>query len=89
MKKALSINPDSVPVLYDFARLAVKRKNYAEAAVRLQKVLTKDKLHTQSYYQLFLVYSRLKDDEKAQKMLAEFRRLDVIEKQSAKGKSRR
>ena len=49
--------------------------------VRLEKVLTKNPTHTQAHYQLFLAYSRLKQTDKAQVELAEFRRLEALEKQ--------
>ena len=81
LKRALSLAPDSVPVLYDYARLAIKRRDYAEAAERLKKVIAKNPTHTQAHYQLFLAYSRLKQTDKAQAQLAEFKRLEALEKQ--------
>jgi Flp pilus assembly protein TadD len=71
-------------VLYDYARLAMKERNYAEAATRLQQVVLKNPTHTSAHYQLFLAYTRLKQTEKAQAELAEFKRLDALEKESTK-----
>jgi hypothetical protein len=39
---------------------------------------------TQAHYQLFLAYSRLKQADKAQAELAEFKRLEALEKQVEK-----
>jgi len=41
-----------------------------------------DRINPQAYYQLFLAYSRLKQTDKANTALAEFKRLDALEKQS-------
>ena len=81
LKRALNLDPRNVPVLYDYARLAVKRRDYAEAATRLQKVIEKNPTHTQAHYQLFLVYSRLKQTDRAQVELAMFKKLEALEKQ--------
>ena len=81
LKRALQLAPDEVPVLYDYARLAIKRRDYAEAAARLQRVIEKYPALTQAHYQLFLAYTRLKQPEKAQTELAEFKRLEALEKQ--------
>ena len=69
-------------VLLDNARLAIKRRNNAEAAARLERVVAKNPTHTAAHYQLFLMYSRLKQPEKAEAELKEFKRLDALEKQS-------
>ncbi|HST23063.1 MAG TPA: tetratricopeptide repeat protein [Blastocatellia bacterium] len=82
LKRALSLDSKNVPALYDYARLAVKRRDYAESVVRLQRVIEKYPAHTQSFYQLFLAYTRLKQTEKAQAALAEFKRLEAMEKQA-------
>jgi tetratricopeptide (TPR) repeat protein len=81
---ALQISPEEIPVLYDYARLALKRREYAEAVRRLEKVVNKLPTLTQAHYQLFLAYSRLKQADKAQIELAEFKRLEALEKQVEK-----
>ncbi|PYS59959.1 MAG: hypothetical protein DMF76_15085, partial [Acidobacteria bacterium] len=81
LKHALQLAPDEVPVLYDYARLALKRRDYPEAIARLEKVIGKLPTLTQAHYQLFLAYSRLKQTDKAQAELAEFKRLEALEKQ--------
>ncbi|MFN2517278.1 MAG: tetratricopeptide repeat protein, partial [Pyrinomonadaceae bacterium] len=80
--RALSIHPNDVVVLYDYARVALKRRDYAEAAKRLAQVIAKHPAYTQAYYQLFLAYTRLKQPDKAQAALVEFKRLDALEKQT-------
>ena len=52
-----------------------------EAATRLQRVIERNPTHTQAHYQLFLAYSRLKQTDKAQTELEEFKRLEALEKQ--------
>ncbi|MGH9970352.1 MAG: tetratricopeptide repeat protein [Pyrinomonadaceae bacterium] len=81
LNRGLSLDPKNVPLLYDYARLAVKRRNYAEAVTRLRRLIDIYPAHTQAHYQLFLAYSRLKQTEKAQIELAEFKRLEALEKQ--------
>ena len=82
LERALRINPNEVVVLYDYARVALKRRDYAEAAKRLAQVIAKHPAYTQAYYQLFLAYTRLKQADKAQAALVEFKRLDALEKQT-------
>ncbi|HEU4389504.1 MAG TPA: hypothetical protein VFV34_16995, partial [Blastocatellia bacterium] len=62
--------------------LAIKRRDYPEAVIRLRKVIEAQPAHTQAFYQLFLAYSRLKQAENAQFALAEFKRLEALDKQS-------
>ena len=49
---------------------------------RLEQVVTRHPAYTQAYYQLFLAYTRLKQTDKAQRALAEFKRLEALDKQS-------
>jgi tetratricopeptide (TPR) repeat protein len=81
LERALKLDPQNVPALYDYARIAVKRRDYSEAAIRLQRVIHLAPTHAQAHYQLFLTYSRLKHTDKAQAELAEFKRLEALEKQ--------
>jgi len=81
LNRGFSLDPKNVPVLYDYARLAVKRRNYAEAVTRLRRLINIYPAHTQAHYQLFLAYSRLKQTGEAQIELAEFKRLEALEKQ--------
>ena len=62
--------------------MAVKRRDYTEAVARLERVVSAYPAYTQAYYQLFLAYGRLKQADKAQAALAEFKRLDALEKQT-------
>lgn len=88
LREALRLDPKNAPVLYDYARLAVKRRDYPEAVKRLEAVLALQPTHTQSYYQLFIAYSRLKDRTKAQTALSEFKRLEALEKQVREERNR-
>ena len=81
LKRAISLDPKNAAALYDYARVAVKRRDYAEAVARLSRVTEVNPAHTQAFYQLFLSYTRLKEKEKADAALAEFKRLEALEKQ--------
>ena len=82
LRRALELDPKNVPALYDYARVALKRRDYAEAVARFERVIEKHPAYTQAYYQLFLAHTRLKQAEKAQAALAEFKRLEALEKQT-------
>ena len=70
-------------MLYDHARVALKRRDYPEAVARLRRVIELHPAHTQAFYQLFLAHTRLKQTDEAQAALAEFKRLEALEKQSS------
>ncbi|MGI9068843.1 MAG: tetratricopeptide repeat protein [Pyrinomonadaceae bacterium] len=78
---ALALAPDNVLALYDYARLAVKRRDYAEAVKRLEQVIAKFPTHAKAHYQLMLAYRQLGQADKAQAALAEFKRLKALEEQ--------
>lgn len=84
LKHALGIDPNNVSVLYDYARLVLKERNFGEAVTRLHEVVSKSPSHVAARYQLFLAYTRLKRTDEAQAALAEFKRLDALEKESVK-----
>ncbi len=82
LQKAIALDGANVGALYDYSRLDIKRRNYASAVKYLERVTQLDRINPQAYYQLFLAYSRLKQTDKANTALAEFKRLDALEKQS-------
>ena len=82
LKKVLTLDAQNAQALFDYARLAVKQRDYQSAVGRLEKVIAVNKFNPQVYYQLFLAYSRLKQTDKANEALAEFKRLDALEKQA-------
>jgi tetratricopeptide (TPR) repeat protein len=82
LQKAISLDGANIGALYDHSRLEIKRRNYATAVKYLERVTQLDRINPQAYYQLFLAYSRLKQADKANGALAEFKRLDALEKQS-------
>ena len=82
LQRALKIDRRNVVVLYDYARISFKRREYVEAAKRLEDLIAVSPAYTQAYYQLFLSYTRLKQPEKAQTALATFKRLDALERQT-------
>ncbi len=45
-------------------------------------MIERNPTHTQAHYQLFLAYSRLKQTDTAATELAEFKRLQALEKQT-------
>jgi Tfp pilus assembly protein PilF len=82
LKKVLGLDPQNGPALFDYARLAIKQRDYQSAVGRLEKVLTINRFNPQAFYQIFLAYSRLKQTDKANEALAEFKRLDALERQA-------
>jgi tetratricopeptide (TPR) repeat protein len=82
LQKVLSLDPQNPIALFDFGRLAVKQRDYQSAVARLERVIAINKYNPQVFYQIFLAYSRLKQTEKANEALAEFKRLDALEKQA-------
>ncbi len=82
LSRALELAPNDIAILYDFARVAFKRRDYEGAVVRLKRALEKQPGLTEAHYQLFLAYTRLKQTDNAQKELAEFKRLEALRKQA-------
>ena len=82
LRRVLELEPSNEMALYDYARVAIRRRDYSEAVGRLLQVVARDKANTQAHYQLFLAYSRLKELDKAQVELSEFKRLQTMDKQA-------
>jgi tetratricopeptide (TPR) repeat protein len=82
LKKVLALDANNAQALFDYARLAIKQRDYQGAVGRLEKVISVNKFNPQAFYQLFLAYSRLKQTDRANEALAEFKRLDALEKQA-------
>ncbi|MDQ3129469.1 MAG: hypothetical protein M3Q99_01750, partial [Acidobacteriota bacterium] len=62
---------------YDLGRLLVSQRKYVEAATILERGAELNRSDPSTRYQLFLAYSRSKQKEKAEKALAEFKRLEA------------
>ncbi len=76
LRRTLQLDPKNFSAHYDLGRLLVSKHRYAEALPILERGVTINKNDPSTRYQLFLVYSRLKQKEKADQSLAEFKRLE-------------
>jgi len=74
-KKAIQLKPEYALSHYELGKLRAKSKQWNEARDELEKAITLDPGLTSSYYQLGLVYARLGEKEKADHVLADFKRL--------------
>ena len=74
-KKAIQLKPEYALSHYELGKLRAKSKQWNEAREELENAIRLDPGLTSSYYQLGLVYARLGEKEKADRVLAEFKRL--------------
>src|SRR6185436_7833310 len=79
----IELEPKSFPPYHDLGRLLVKLKRYGEAVPLLQKGVSLNAKDPGVHYQLFLAYSRLKRKDEADRELAEFKRLDEVNRHGA------
>jgi superkiller protein 3 len=80
LEKAVGIDPYDLDVLFDLARTYARAKLTDQAIQAFEHVLLLSPENTQAHYQLFLLYSRTKRNEDANRELAEFQRLQELEK---------
>ena len=78
LRRAIALDPNGFPSYHDLGRLLVKLKRYDEALPLLRRGVELNPKDPGVHYQLFLAYSRLKKTEDANKELAEFKRLDEV-----------
>jgi Flp pilus assembly protein TadD len=76
LRDVLRLDPKNFPAHYDLGRLLIKQKEYAEALLILERGAELNKNDPGIRYQLFIAYSRLKQNAKADSALAEFKRLE-------------
>jgi predicted Zn-dependent protease len=74
----LVIDKRNFSARYDLGRLLIKQKKYTEAVPILEDGAALNKNDPGIRYQLFIAYSRLKQKEKADATLAEFKRLEKL-----------
>ena len=77
LRRTLQLDAKNFSAHYDLGRLLVSQHRYAEALPILERSVDINKNDPSTRYQLFLVYSRLKQKEKANQSLAEFKRLEA------------
>jgi len=80
LEQAVDIAPDDVDVLYDLARAYARNKQTDKAVEVFQHVLRLSPENSQAHYQLFLLYNRTQRSEEAKQELAEFQRLQEMDK---------
>lgn len=90
----MAIDPYDVDSLFDLARTYARSKQAGKAIEAFEHVLRLSPENTQAHYQLFLLYTRSQRSEEANRELAEFQRLQEMEKmvrreEAALSKSRR
>ena len=83
LRRAIELNPKGFPSYHDLGRLLVKLKRYDEAVPLLTRGIELNAKDPGVHYQLFLAYSRLKRKDEADKELAEFKRLDEVNRHGA------
>ena len=83
LRRAIQLDPKAFPSYHDLGRLLVKLRRYDEALPLLKRGVELNDKDPGIRYQLFLAYSRLKQKDEADKELAEFKRLDEVNRHSA------
>ena len=83
LRRAIQLNPQAFPSYHDLGRLLVKLRRYDEALPLLKRGVELNDKDPGIRYQLFLAYSRLKRKDEADKELAEFKRLDEVNRHGA------
>ena len=78
LRRAIQLDPKAFPSYHDLGRLLVKLRRYDEALPLLKRGVELNDKDPGIRYQLFLAYSRLKRKDEADKELAEFKRLDEV-----------
>jgi tetratricopeptide (TPR) repeat protein len=80
LRRALELDPKNYPATYDLGRLLVRARRYNEALALLKRGAELDKEDPGVHYQLFLIYSRLKQKSDGDSELAIFKRLEEARK---------
>ena len=80
LRRAIQLDPKSYPSYHDLGRLLVKLRRYEEALPLLTRGVELNTKDPGVHYQLFLAYSRLNRKEQADRELAEFKKLDEVNK---------
>lgn len=83
LRRAIELDPKGFSSYHDLGRLLVKLRRYEEAVPLLTRGVELNDKDPGVHYQLFLAYSRLKRKDEADKELAEFKRLDEVNRHSA------
>jgi len=80
LRRALELDRDNYPATYDLGRLLIRQRRYDEALGLLKRGAELSKDDPGVHYQLFLVYSRLKQKTDADRELAVFKKLEEVRK---------
>ena len=83
LRRAIQLDPKRFPSYHDLGRLLVKLRRYEEALPLLNRGVELNSKDPGVHYQLFLAYSRLKKKDEAERELAEFKRLDEVNRHGA------
>jgi len=85
LRRALEIDRDNYPAMYDLGRLLIRGRRYDEALTLLKRGADITPDDPGVHYQLFLIYSRLKQKPDADRELAVFKKLDEARKANQGG----
>ena len=75
LKRSAQLKPDYALPHYELGKLRVNSKQWKEAGQQFESTIAADPGFTSAYYQLARVYAKLGESEKAERMLADFKRL--------------
>src|SRR5215472_1918092 len=74
-RKAIQLKPEYALSHYELGKLFASSNDLRQAALQLEQATKYDKGLSAAYYQLGRIYAKLGENEKSQRMLAEFKRL--------------
>jgi tetratricopeptide (TPR) repeat protein len=83
LRRSIQLDPKAYPSYHDLGRLLVKLRRYDEALPLLKRGVELNDKDPGIRYQLFLAYSRLKRKDEAERQLAEFKRLEEVNRHAA------
>jgi tetratricopeptide (TPR) repeat protein len=83
LRRAIELDPKSFPSYHDLGRLLVKLKRYEEAVPLLTRGIELKDIDPGVQFLLFLAYSRLLRKDEEERELAEFKRLDDVNRHGA------
>jgi tetratricopeptide (TPR) repeat protein len=85
LRRALELDRDNYPAMYDLGRLLIRGRRYDEALTFLKRGAELAPDDPGVHYQLFLVYSRAKQKPDADRELALFKKLEEARKANQGG----
>jgi Tfp pilus assembly protein PilF len=88
LRRSVQLDPSFAAAFMALARLHVRAKRWAEAAVEFERAVQLSPKSAEAHYQLARVYTQLKRNADAQRELASFRQLKETQEQAAETERR-